>query len=265
AFMIGLSIGVHLLSILTIPAIVMLYYFKRYKSTKSKTFWIFILSCIITFIVQVILIQYTVKAAGAFDIFFVNGLGLPFNSGAYFFLILLAVLIIIGLKISHKKSRYFLHLSLLCFAFILIGYSMYFTTLIRANAQPAINMNNVDNPQALVNYLDRSQYGTHPLLYGQYFTAQPTGYNEGANVYQREDSLGKYVVVGHKMSAEYAPEDKHPFPRIWDTGSNRQQAQFYRNWLGLGPKEAPTGLDNLDWFFSYQLNWMYWRYFMWNF
>ncbi len=265
AFMIGLSIGVHLLSILTIPAIVMLYYFKRYKATKSKTFWIFILSCIITFIVQVILIQYTVKAAGAFDIFFVNGLGLPFNSGAYFFLILLAVLIIIGLKISHKKSRYFLHLSLLCFAFILIGYSMYFTTLIRANAQPAINMNNVDNPQALVNYLDRSQYGTHPLLYGQYFTAQPTGYNEGANVYQREDSLGKYVVVGHKMSAEYAPEDKHPFPRIWDTGSNRNQAQFYRNWLGLGPKEAPTGLDNLDWFFSYQLNWMYWRYFMWNF
>ncbi len=265
AFMIGLSIGVHLLSLLTIPAIVMLYYFRRYKVTKKKTFWIFILSCIITGLVQVIFIQYIVKAAGFFDVMFVNGFGLPFNSGAIFFLALIVFLIIIGLHYSHKRSRYFLHLSLLCLTFLLIGYSMYFTTMIRANADPAINMNNVKGPQALVNYLDRSQYGTHPLLYGQYFDAQPTGYKEGANVYQKEDSLGKYVVVGHKMTAKYDPKDEHPFPRIWDTGNERNQKSFYHSWLGLGKGESPTGIDNLDWFFTYQLNWMYWRYFMWNF
>ena len=265
AFMIGLSIGVHLLCILTIPAIVMLYYFKKYKATRKGAFWVLLLSCIITGLVQVVVIQYTVKAAGFFDVVFVNGFGLPFNSGAYFFLILLLVLIVVGLRISHKRSRYFLHLGLLCFAFMLIGYSTYFTTLIRANADPAINMNDVDDPQALVSYLDRSQYGTYPLLYGQYFTARPTDYKEGAKVYQKSDSLDKYVVTGHKMSPEYAGTDKHPFPRIWDTGNDRGQEAFYRGWLGLSKDEAPTGLDNLRWFFSYQLDWMYWRYFMWNF
>lgn len=265
AFMIGLSIGVHLLCILTIPAITMLYYFKKYKATRKGAFWIFVLSCIITGVIQVAVIQYTARIAGLFDVLFVNGFGLPFNSGALFFLLLLIVLIIIGLRYSHKRSRYFLHLGLLCFSFMLIGYSTYFTTIIRAHANPSINMNDVDDPQALVSYLDRSQYGSHPLLYGQYFTAQPIQYEEGAKIYQKSDSLGKYIVTGHKMSAEYAPEDKHPFPRIWDTGNGRGQEQFYRNWLGLSKDEQPTGLDNLDWFFSYQLNWMYWRYFMWNF
>ncbi len=265
AFMIGLSIGVHLLCILTIPAITMLYYFKKYNATRKGAFWIFILSCIITGVIQVVVIQYTVRIAGFFDVLFVNGFGLPFNSGAYFFLALLIVLIIVGLRYSHKRSRYFLHLALLCFSFMLIGYSTYFTTLIRANANPSINMNDVDDPQALVSYLDRSQYGSHPLLYGQYFTARPVRYDEGAKIYQKSDSLGKYVVTGHKMSADYAPEDEHLFPRIWDTGNERGQEDFYRNWLGLSPQEDPTGLDNLQWFFSYQIDWMYWRYFMWNF
>ncbi len=265
AFMIGLSIGVHLMCILTIPAIVMLYYLRRYKVTRNKTFWVFILSCIITGVVQVIIIQYTVKAAGIFDVLFVNGFGLPFNSGTYFFLILLVVLIIWGLRISRKRSRYYLHLGLLCFAFILIGYSTYFTTVIRASARPSINMNDVDDPQALVSYLDRSQYGTFPLIYGQDFTARPTGYKEGAKIYQKDDSLGRYIVTGHKMTAEYSAADEHIFPRIWDTGNDRGQDDFYRGWLGLSKNETPTFGDNLRWFFTYQVGWMYWRYFMWNF
>src|SRR5690625_5105570 len=120
AFMIGLSIGVHLLSLLTIPSITMLYYFKKYKATRKGAFWIFLLSCIITGIVQFIIVQYTVKAAGFFDILFVNGFGLPFNTGAFFFLCIVVLLIIIGLQVSRKRSRYFLHLSLLCLSFILI-------------------------------------------------------------------------------------------------------------------------------------------------
>lgn len=265
AFMIGLSIGVHLLCILTIPAVVMIYYFKRYKVTPWGTFWAFVLGCIITGVVQKVVIQYTVNLAGAFDVFFVNTLGLPFNSGAYFFLILITVLIIIGLRSSRKRSRYFLHLGLLCLVFMLAGYSTYFTTLIRANAHPSINMNSVDDPQALVRYLDRSQYGSFPLIYGQDFTARPTRYDEGAKIYSRNDSLNQYVVTGHKITPVYDPSDEHIFPRIWDTGNDRGQADFYRSWLGLSANEDPTFADNLNWFFTYQVNWMYWRYFMWNF
>jgi hypothetical protein len=265
AFMIGLAIGVHLLCILTIPAVVMIYYFKRYKVTAWGTFWAFVIGCIITGAVQKVVIQYTVQVAGYFDVFFVNTLHLPFNSGSYFFLIVLAVLIIIGLRISHRRTRYFLHLGLLCLLFMLVGYSTYFTTLIRANARPAINMQNVDDPMALVNYLDRSQYGDWPILYGQDFTARPERYDQGAAIYERNDTLGKYVVSGHKQIPVYNPSDEHPFPRIWDNTNDRGQSNFYREWLGLSENENPTLADNVKWLFSYQIGWMYMRYFLWNF
>jgi hypothetical protein len=265
AFMIGLAIGVHLLCILTIPAVVMIYYFKRYKVTRWGTFWAFVLGCLITGLVQKVVIQYTVQVAGYFDVFFVNVLHLPFNSGAYFFLIVVAILIIIGLRVSHNRSRYFLHLGLLCFLFMLVGYSTYFSTLIRANARPAINMQNVDDPMALVNYLDRSQYGSWPVLYGQDFTASPERYDQGAAVYERNDTLGKYVVTGHKQIPVYNPSDEHLFPRIWDNGNDRGQSNFYRQWLGLSQNATPTIADNISWLFSYQIGWMYMRYFLWNF
>lgn len=265
AFMMGLAIGVHLLCILCIPAVVLIYYFRRYKATPWGTFWAFLIGCVITGVVQKVVISYTVKLAGMFDVFFVNSLHMPFNSGAYFFIILIVALILIGLRYSHRRERYFLHLGILCVTFMLIGYSTYFTTMIRANARPAINMNNVDDPLALVNYLDRKQYGTYPLLTGADFTAKPTGYKEGAKVYERNDSLRQYVVAGHSSTPEYDPADTHLFPRIWDSSNDQHHADFYRSWLGLSQGETPTFADNLNWFFSYQLGWMYMRYFLWNF
>lgn len=266
AFMIGLAIGVHLLCILTIPAVVMLYYFRKSKKVSIKgAIWIFLLGCLITGVVQKVVIQYTVEAAGYFDVFFVNSLHLPFNSGSYFFLLIAAILIIIGLRYSHRKKKHFLHLGILCILFMLIGYSSYFTTLIRANAMPAINMQNVDDPMALDNYLNRSQYGDWPLIHGQDFTAKPVRYDKGAPNYESDDSTGRYVIRGYSMNAVYDPADEHWFPRVWDNGGDRGQSQFYGQWLGLSQNEKPSSFDNLNWLVTYQVGWMYMRYFLWNF
>jgi hypothetical protein len=172
-FMMGLSIGVHLLSLLTLPAIVMIYYFRKFKITPWGTFIAFVTGCIITGVVQKLIIQYTVDGAGTFDRWFVNGLGLPFYSGFFFFFIFLAALVFFGLRVAKQKSWHFLRLGIWCFVFMLLGYSTYFTTLIRSAADPAVDMYNVDNPMALMGYLGREQYGDFPLLRGQVFTATP--------------------------------------------------------------------------------------------
>ncbi len=130
-YLMGLSIGVHLLNLLTIPAIVMIYYFKSYKVTKWGTFFAFVIGCIITGLVQKAVISWTIKGAGNFDILFVNNFGLPFFSGFAFFFVLMRFLIYFGLRIANKKNWNFLKLGLWSFGFMLLGYSTYFTTLIR--------------------------------------------------------------------------------------------------------------------------------------
>lgn len=262
-FLMGLSIGVHLLGLLTIPAIVMVYYFKRYEPTAWGTFWAFMIGCAITGFVQVAVIQWTVKLAGWFDIRFVNGFGLPFFSGFIFFFILLGVLMYLGLRLAQKNHYNFLRLGIWCIIFMLLGYSSYLTTMIRSNANPAVDMYNVDNPNSLVGYLGRDQYGDFPLLYGQVFTASPTDYDQTSMKYTKGDK--KYEEVGYDIKPVYAPEDKMLFPRVWDGSNDQGHANFYKEWLGLADGEKPNMADNISFFFGYQLNWMYWRYFMWNF
>ncbi|MEO6868952.1 MAG: DUF2723 domain-containing protein, partial [Ginsengibacter sp.] len=268
-YLIGLSVGVHLLCILSIPAIVMVYYFKRYKTTKWGTVWAFVAGCVITGIVQVPMIQWTIKLAGDTDILFVNSFGLPFFSGFTFFFILLAAIIYFMIRLAKKKNWNFLKLAMWSFAFVLLGFSTYYTTLIRSNANPAIDMFNVDNPVSLVGYLSREQYGDWPLLKGQDFTADPTDqkvedtYVKGATRYEKN---------GKKVNTVYDPADVHFFPRMWDASNDQGHADYYANFAGIGkdPKtgkyyDKPTMGDNIAFFFSYQFNWMYWRYFMWNF
>lgn len=262
-FLMGLSIGVHLLGLLTIPAIVMVYYFKRYQPTAWGTFWAFLIGCAVTGFVQVAVIQWTVKLAGWFDIRFVNGFGLPFFSGFIFFFVLLGVLLFLGLRVAKKNHYNFLRLGIWCIIFMLLGYSSYLTTMIRSNANPAVDMYNVDNPNSLVGYLGRDQYGDFPLLYGQVFTASPTDYDQTSMKYTKGDK--KYEEVGYDIKPVYAPEDKMLFPRVWDGSNDQGHANFYKEWLGLADGEKPNMADNISFFFGYQLNWMYWRYFMWNF
>lgn len=262
-FMMGLSIGVHLLGLLTIPAIVMIYYFKRYNATPWGTFWAFIIGCAVTGFVQLVVIQYSVKWAGMFDIWFVNGFHLPFFSGFVFFFILLAVVFFVLLRYANKNNYTFLRLGIWCFIFMLLGYSSYLTTMIRSNANPAVDMYNVDNPNSLVGYLGRDQYGDFPLIYGQVFTATPTDYKETSMKYTK--GKDRYEEIGKDVKPVYSADDMMLFPRVWDASNDQGHAQFYKDWLGLDQGEKPTMANNINFFVGYQLNWMYLRYFMWNF
>ncbi len=268
-YLIGLSVGVHLLCILTIPAIVMIYYFKRYKTTKKGTIYAFIAACLITGIVQVPMIQWTIKLAGDFDIFFKNSLGLPFFTGFTFFFVLIAFIIYYLLRLAKRKNWNFLRLSMWAFAFVLLGFSTYYTTMIRSLADPAIDMFNVDNPVSLVGYLSREQYGDWPILKGQDFTADPSDQKSVDTYVKGKD---KYEKKGRKVITEYAPDDLHFFPRMWDASNDQGHADYYASFAGISkdPKtgkyyDKPTMGDNISFFISYQFNWMYWRYFMWNF
>ncbi len=331
-FMMGLSIGVHLLNLLTIPAIVMVYYFKRYKVSRNGAIIAFLLGCVITGVVQVAIIQWSIKGAGLFDIFFVNSLGMPFFVGFAVYFILLTVLLVAGLfynEISIKKFTSFpvwlsLLLLLFCFPFInsagtffgllvilgvviavcyfykdsissflrigllstiflIIGYSTYFTTLIRSSANPSVDMYNVDNPVSLVGYLSREQYGDWPILYGPDFTYRAPNKTVGDMYVKGTD---KYNIVGKMTKSDYAARpseqdiesimNQHPdwdadkirprlFPRMYDNGNERNQEYVYRTFGGMDASQQPGFANNIQYFLNYQFRWMYWRYFMWNF
>jgi hypothetical protein len=266
-FMMGLSIGVHLLNLLTIPAIVMIYYYKRYKATKMGTFIAFLIGCLITGVVQKVVIQYTISAAGKFDILFVNSFGLPFFSGFITFFVLLALVVFLAIRYAEsgklKTNAQFVKLGLWSFVFMLLGYSTYVTTMVRSAANPAIDMYNVDNPMSLEGYLGREQYGDFPLLYGQVFTARPIEYKEGSMKYVK--GKDNYIAVGRDQKPVYESSDMMFLPRVWDASNDQGHATFYQRWLNLEDGEKPTMAHNISWAFSYQIGWMYLRYFGWNF
>ena len=268
-YLIGLAVGVHLLNLLTIPAIVMVYYFKRYNVTRKGTFYAFVVGCLVTGIVQIPIIQWTIKLAGQFDIFFKNDLGMPFFAGFSFFFILIAAIIFYFMRLANRKNWNFLKLAMWSFAFILLGFSTYYTTLIRSNADPAVDMFNVDNPVSLVGYLSREQYGDWPIIYGQDFTAEPTAQKPVETYVKGKD---RYEKKGKRYITEYAPEDEHFFPRMWDNSNDQGHADYYASFAGIGkdPKtgkylDKPTMADNISFYINYQNLFMYWRYFMWNF
>ena len=268
-FMMGLSIGVHLLNLLTIPAIVMVYYYKRYKTSPMGTLWAFLVGCLITGIVQKVIIQYSINTAGWFDRFFVNSFGLPFFSGFIAFFLLLALGIWWALGYARKNNYSILRLSMWCVSFVLIGYSTYITTMIRSNADPAVDMYNVDNPMSLVGYLGREQYGDFPLLYGQKFTAQPIDYKETSTKWMKAN--GRYEENGKDGKYVYEPDKMMMFPRVWDASNDQGHGDYYAQYLGIGKMQDgtyerdPNFGDNIQFFMGYQMYWMYFRYFMWNF
>jgi len=264
AYLTGLSIGTHLLNLLTIPALALLYYYKRYKTTNMGAVVAFITGCAILALIQFGVIQGIPYLAFKFDYLFVNSFGLPFDSGAIFFLLLLAALMIAATVYARRKGKYMMHLGMLCLLFVNIGFLTYLVPVIRSRADVPIDMTNPDNANRFLSYVNREQFGQQPLLFGPDYNSQPVDIELKGYIYEKGKRDGKdyYEEVGKKLQYKY--ENQRFFPRIWDN-NDQSHVQFYQNYLGLGPGETPTSADNFRFFFQYQLNWMWWRYFMWNY
>ena len=271
AFLDGLSIGVHLLNLLAIPALVFMFYYRR-REDGPFTFWelckIMLVGVVILGLLVFLYIPYLPKLAAYFDLFFVNTLGLPYNSGAAFFMVALLALCFWGLFATHKRGKVFLNTALLCVTTITIGFSVFSIDIIRSCAKTPTNEYQPDNAFTLVRYLSREQYGSTPLLYGQYYDAP---YDLKSSKYWAPLD-GKYKHVDGPVDAEYKATGKMLFPRMWSSSPDGKYEEFYRAYTGGKGRAVrgatdrkPTMGANLYYFFDYQLGWMYWRYFMWNF
>ena len=270
SFLMGLSIGIHLLNLLAIPALVFMFYYKK-RENGHYSLWeyvkIFLISVVILAVILFGIIPYLPKFAAYFDLFFVNVLGLPFNSGAAVFMILLLGLCFWGLFRTMDRQQVFANTVLLCFTTIVIGFSLFSIVIIRSSAKTPTNEYQPDNPFTLIRYLSREQYGSTPLIYGQYFDAP---YDIEQTTYWAP--MGdKYIKADGPGEIKYESSGKMLFPRMWN-GSDSKYINFYQSYMDGGGKKVagsqhkkPTFFQNLAFFFDYQMNWMYWRYFMWNF
>lgn len=344
AYLVGLSIGVHLLNLLCIPAIVLVYYYKKHPHATAKgSLWALVGSFVLVAVVLYGMVPGLVKVGGWFELFFVNVLGLPFNTGLILYIFLLIACLIWGVYESYsgkdvKRMKYALLLSvalmgipfyghgvssvvigvivlaalafylfsksidekrkpsvrllnttMLCMTMIVIGYSSYAVTVIRSSANPPMDQNSPEDIFTLGTYLNREQYGSRPLFYGPTFASRPAldvmgnkcmpRIVYGAPTYVREekknpDDPDRYVQIPGAMDYEYA--QNMIFPRMYS--SDARHVAAYKNWVNFEGKtvsydqcgeiiqlQIPTQLENIRFFLSYQLNFMYWRYFMWNF
>jgi hypothetical protein len=321
AFLMGLSIGVHLLNLLTIPAIVLVYYFRKYEFSWKG----FIISMVSSFIMLALLMYGImpgiVTISSKFDLFFVNSLKLPVNSGMLVHVLLVALFFILAIRSTLNdsstrktviltiaalflsgiwiltgstlfnliafaviagsvwyffgKSKLILNTALTAIIVILIGYSSNAIIVIRASANTPLNENNPSNPFNLLYFLNREQYGSRPLFKGPYFNAPVIAYKDGKAKYSLEN--GKYIITSHDLEREYDPRFVTLFPRMWS--DSQEHIQPYQDWSRMkgvpvqvtdqnGEKKVirkPTFSENLRFLFSYQINYMYFRYFMWNF
>jgi hypothetical protein len=263
AYMVGLSIGVHLLNLVALPAVGFVYYFKKYPVTNKGIIMTFLISAAIIVVIMIGIIPGLPSMAGWFEIKFVNNLGLPFNSGTIFFIVVFLSALIFGIYYSIKHEKHLLNTALLAFAFILIGYSSYVIIPIRSNYNPPIDENDPENGISLISYLKREQYGDRPLLRGPFFTASRPRYKKGDPLYRKDDAKKEYVIYHYKEEPEYASKDMKFLPRLYSTQGSHIAA--YRRWLNLKHNQKPTMGDNLKFMFTYQIGHMYWRYFAWNF
>lgn len=316
SFIVGLSFGVHFMGLLTIPAIGLLYYFKHYKTITIKNFIIanVVVVAILLFVFK-LLAPNILRYFSVLEIFFVNSVGLPFNSGTIIALILLIVLVYFGLNYSKKKGYITFNTGLLCLTFIMIGFASWLMLPIRANAQVPVNENNPSSARELLAYYNLEQYPKTHLFYGPQFTDQYAGLDEEQPFvddkpkYEKDEKTGRYVVVNDYENAiqNYNSDHGSLLPRMWSSEhatnymkysgfldfsikpefsmqnefrtlvSNFKTAveegnvdyegyhEFLKNYGRYLDVEKPSLLDNIYYLFDYQIGYMYWRYFMWNF
>ena len=275
AYLVGLSIGVHLLNLLAIPAIVLVYYFRKFSFTWKGFFSALILSAAILAGIQSVIIPGIPASAFLFDKFFVNTLGLPFNTGMLAFLLLLLAVSVWAVYYTHRHGLVVWNTVVLSAMVILLGYSTYTLILVRSASNPPMNQSHPDNAFTLLRYLNREQYGQHPLLYGPYYNTPAIAAAGQKNHYNKVN--GKYVITGTSADKTiYEPSMKTIFPRMHS--SDPRHVEVYKSWGAVRGKPVkvkdangetelmkPTFLENLRFFITYQVGHMYFRYFMWNF
>ena len=304
AYLTGLSIGVHLLNLLTIPALVFIYYFRRTREvTMTGVIKTTLAACAILLAVYGVIMPYTVMIGAYVDLFFVNTLHLPANTGMVVFALALLGALAWGVWATHRRGKQVWNTILLSVLMVLVGFTSYAQVTIRAVANPPMNSNNPNNPFALLAFLNRDQYGNKPLLYGAYYSAPVTDVKY-RYTYIYDDSLKEYRQVRLLDDYVYADGFQHLAPRMW---SRMRSERDYKAWAAYRTKvetlrddngeimrdeqgnpvrgvvydfgrtriyddgydkrriTEPTFGENLRFFFAYQLNYMYWRYFLWNF
>ncbi|MBQ0128017.1 MAG: DUF2723 domain-containing protein [Bacteroidales bacterium] len=263
AFLMGLSIGVHLLNLLAIPALVFMFYYRRREDGKfsfGELVKIFAVGVAILAVILFAIVPWLPKLAAYSDLVFVNVFGLPYNTGAAFFMVLVLGLCFWGLFRTLARGKVFWNTALLCLTTIIIGFSVFSVDVIRSCAKTPTNEYQPDNAFTLVRYLSREQYGKNPLVYGQYYGAP---YELTQKKYWAPLD-GKYKKVDGPVDASYDASGKMLFPRMWSTSGDGSYENFYEAYTrGKGRKvpgakvRKPTMGANLSYFFDYQLNWMY--------
>ena len=316
AFIVGLSFGVHFMGLLTLPAIGMLYYFKNYKKVTFKGFVLAnLVSVAILLFIFKLLLPSTLAFFGKAEVYFVNTIGLPFNSGTIIAALLLIFLFYYTLRWTRKQGYVQLNTSLLCILFVLIGFSSWLMIPIRSQANTVINENAPDNARALLAYYNLEQYPETHLFYGPLFSDIYAGqdktepYKDGKPKYERNEKTGKYVIVNHWEKSEINSNAQHRglLPRLWspehaanyinftqpldfrlapEYRTNQQLRDrvkqfredaaeglitgeeyhdFYKKFSPYLEIEKPSLLSNILFLLDYQMSYMYWRYFLWNF
>jgi len=316
AFVVGLSFGIHFMGLLTIPAIGLIYYFKNYKTITLQNFIIAnVASVAVLLFVFKLMFPNVLRYFSMLELFFVNQVGLPFNSGSVIAAILLIVAFYYGLKYTREKKLYGFNTGILCLLFVIIGSSTWLMLPIRANANVVINENNPSSARELLAYYNLEQYPETHLFYGPLFTEQYTGlddnepYVDDKPKYEKDKVAGKYIIVNDYKDAKqnYNSEQAAYLPRMW-SGENAENYMMFTGFLDFTLKpeyrgeerlvqsmidfksdvaknlidyedyhnflkqfgqfidiEKPSFINNVTYMFEYQLGYMYWRYFMWNF
>ena len=316
SFVVGLSFGVHFMGLLTIPAIGLIYYFKNYKTITVKNFVLANLAGIaVLLFVFKLLAPNILRYFSALEIFFVNSVGLPFNSGSIIAFVLLVGFIIFGIRYTRKKNYVNLNTALLCITFVVVGFSSWLMLPIRANANVTVNENNPSSARELLAYYNLEQYPKTHLFYGPQFTDQYAGLDENQPYiddkpkYEKDKTLGKYVIVNDYKNGLQHYNSKHAslLPRMWSS-EHAENYMMYSGFLDFSVKtdyqmqndlrsvindfknsvangevdyedyhsflkkygryidiEKPSIIKNIYYLFDYQIGYMYWRYFMWNF
>jgi len=275
AYLMGLSIGIHLLNLLAIPAIVFVYYFRKYKVSRNGILISLLLSLVILGVIMYGIIPGVITIATWFELMFVNGIGLPFNTGVIIYALLLVGALVYGIIYTIQKKIVMWNTVLLSVLVILIGYSSFAMIVIRSSANPPMDQNNPDNVFALLGYLNREQYGDRPLVYGQYYNTPLDKYENDKPYYIQKN--GKYVIADMRQKPVFDSNLSTIFPRMYSREAEHIEA--YKQWANIKGRtvqitdeegqsksiQIPTFGENLVFFFRYQVSYMYFRYFMWNF